>query len=142
VVKVVTVMLWHKLINLIQSKWRMFENKKIGMVVMVVAAFYTGTILAATCEIKYDRTACPGQEKISYKKCGGKKTYSKFKQASSVAHCRVLAIKSCANKRYSITKSKVITAVFDGKSIKTASGKNDFCLEYANISAEFNQCNK
>lgn len=111
------------------------------MVFVLVATFYAGGVFAASCEVMYDRTACPGKEKISYKKCKGKKTCSKFKEADSVAQCRKVATKSCANKRYSITKSKVIHAKFDGKPIKTESGKDDFCLEYANISTEFNRCN-
>ncbi len=117
--------------------------KKVKMIFVaaLLATFYVGTVSAATCEIKYNRTACPGKEKISYKKCKGKKTCSKFKEADSVEQCRKLATKSCANKRYSITKSKVIHAVFDGNPITTASGKDDFCLEYANVSTEFNQCN-
>lgn len=108
----------------------------------MAVAFYGGVVSAETCEIQYNRTACPGKEKISYKKCKGKKTCSKFKEADSVAQCRAMATKSCANKRYSITKSKVITALFDGKPIQTESGKDDFCLEYANVSTEFNRCDK
>ena len=118
------------------------KKMKMVMVMVFAATFYTGIASASTCEIKYDRTACPGKEKISYKKCNGKKTCSKFKEADSVVQCRALATKSCGNKRYSITKSKIINAVFDGKPIKTESGKDDFCLEYANISTEFNQCDK
>lgn len=112
------------------------------IIVLMASTFYAGTVAAATCEVKYNRTACPGKEKISYKKCKGKKTCSKFKEASTVAECRAKATKSCGNKRYSITKSKVINAIFDGKAIKTESGKDDFCLEYANRSTEFNQCDK
>lgn len=108
----------------------------------ITAIFYAEIATAGTCEVMYNRTACPGKEKISYKKCKGKKTCSKFKQASSVEQCRKVATKSCANKRYSITKLKVIHAKYDGKLIKTASGKDDFCLEYAKASTEFNQCNK
>lgn len=118
------------------------KKMKLVLILAMAGAFFTGTVSAATCEIKYDRTACPGKEKISYKKCKGKKTCSKFKEADSIQQCRTMATKSCGNKRYSITKSKVIVALFDGKAIQTESGKNDFCLEYANVSTEFNQCNK
>lgn len=118
--------------------------KKINIIAAIVfgCIFFAGTTYAATCEIQYDRTACPGKEKISYKKCKGEKTCSKFKEADSVEQCREMATKSCANKRYSITKSKVITALFDGNAITTESGKADFCLEYANVATEFNQCDK
>lgn len=118
--------------------------KKLNATILLTAliAFWTGSVMAATCEVKYERTACPGKEKISYKKCKGKKTCSKFKEAASVDECRAKATKSCGNKRYSITKSKVINAVFDGKAITTASGKSDFCLEYSKRDTEFNQCSK
>ena len=113
--------------------------KSLG-IIAVVTMFLSSTLYAATCEVKYTRTACPGKEKISYKKCKGKQSCSKFKEASSVEQCRAVATKSCANKRYSITKSKVINAEFDGNSITTESGKSDFCLEYEKVSTEFNQC--
>ena len=116
--------------------------KKLNSVVIFAAliTIWSGSIIAATCEIKYDRTACPGKEKISYKKCKGNKTCSKFKEAATIEECRAQATKSCGNKRLNITKSKVITAVFDGKQISTASGKSDFCLEYPKRDAEFNHC--
>ncbi len=109
-------------------------------VLAVISAFYCGTVVAATCEVKYTRTACPGKEKISYKKCKGKQSCSKFKEAGDVAACRKIATKSCGNKRFSITKSKVINAVFDGKAIAADGGNPDFCIEYKNRSTEFNQC--
>ncbi len=111
-------------------------------VLAMITAFMGSSVLAATCEVQYTRTACPGKEKISYKKCKGKKSCSKFKEADTVGQCRAKATKSCGNKRYSITKSKVINAIYDGKQITTESGKADFCLEYANVSTEFNQCDK
>ncbi len=116
--------------------------KKLKLMVILAAltTFWCGSVIAATCEVKYNRTACPGKEKISYKKCKGKQTCSKFKEASSVAECRQKATKSCGNKRLSITKSKVINAVFDGSPIMTESGKSDFCLEYVNRNKEFNRC--
>ena len=116
--------------------------KKLVGVFIIVSAFLTGVAAAATCEIQYTRTACPGKEKISYKKCKGKQSCSKFKEAASVDACRAKAVKSCGNKRYSITKSKVINAVYDGQQIQTASGKDDFCLEYENVATEYNQCDK
>ena len=101
---------------------------------------FSGVATAASCEVQYTRTACPGKEKISYKKCKGKQSCSKFKEAATVEECRAIATKSCSNKRLSITKSKVINAVFDGKAIQTESGKDDFCLEYENAATEFNKC--
>ncbi|MCO7223929.1 hypothetical protein [Pleionea sp. CnH1-48] len=111
---------------------------------LIVAAFILSLLsshaTAGTCEIKYTRTACDGKEKISYKKCKGKQSCSKFKEAADAAQCKKLATKSCANKRYSITKSKVINAVFDGTALTTDSGSDDFCTIYENKATEFNQC--
>lgn len=51
-------------------------------------------------------------------------------------------INACTNDRLDITKSKVITAKYKGKALKTKSGKDDMCLDYAKRDAEFNQCGK
>lgn len=119
----------------------MRKFKSLGLLTFMLM-FLSGSVYAATCEIQYTRTACPGKEKISYKKCDGKQSCSKFKEADSIDQCRAMATKSCGNKRYSITKSKVINAIYDGNQISTASGKSDFCLEYENVATEFNQCDK
>ncbi len=113
--------------------------KFFGVAIMLLT-FFSGTVAAATCEIQYTRTACPGKESISYKKCKGKASCSKFKEADSAEQCAAMATKSCANKRLSITKSKVINAIFDGNAITTSGGSDDFCTEYANTDTEFNQC--
>ncbi|OCQ22503.1 hypothetical protein A7985_00610 [Pseudoalteromonas luteoviolacea] len=111
----------------------------IGAVSLVLSAMPT-EVKAGTCEIKYLRTACPGKEKISYKKCKGKQRCSKFKEAATAAECGEMAVKSCRNKRLTITKSKVITALFDGQQIKASNGSEDFCTVYAKASEEFNKC--
>jgi len=80
------------------------------------------------CAVHYTRTACAGQEAVSYKKCDGAQS------------CQAAALKSCGNKRFDITKSKVITAEYKGQAIKSASGKDDFCLDYSNRDTEFNKC--
>ncbi|MBI3772068.1 MAG: hypothetical protein HY272_05160 [Gammaproteobacteria bacterium] len=95
---------------------------------------------AGSCEVHYKRTACKGQEATAYRKCNGEKECNKDHDADSVAACQDLAVKACANDRFDITKSKVITAKFNGKAIKSASGKDDFCMDYANKATEFNQC--
>jgi hypothetical protein len=117
-------------------------KKLIG--VMFTAAFLMSSyvVQANECAVHYVRTACPGKEAISYKKCDGKKECTKIKEASSVEECREAATKSCSNSRLDITKSKVITAMFNGAPIKTDSGKDDFCLEYEKRAAEFDQCDK
>ncbi len=111
-------------------------------VLLVGLSLAVGTTLASAgdCAIHYNRTACKGQEAVSYLKCNGEKECTKSSEAASVAACQELAVKACANDRLDITKSKIITAVFDGKAIKSASGKDDFCIDYAKKSAEFNQC--
>jgi hypothetical protein len=95
---------------------------------------------AGTCEIKYTRTACPGQEKVSYKKCNGAASCSEFEDAASASDCAALATAACENKRLDITKSKVINATFDDKPVKGASGSDDLCTDYKNKAAEFNKC--
>ncbi|MBE0370260.1 hypothetical protein [Pseudoalteromonas aurantia] len=104
------------------------------------AYFFMEVAIAGTCEIQYTRTSCPGKEKISYKKCKGKQSCSKFKEAASAAECGAMAVKSCKNKRLTITKSKVINAIFDGGKITATNGNDDFCTVYAKASEEFNKC--
>lgn len=100
----------------------------------------SGLLYAGTCEIQYTRTACDGKEDISYKKCKGKQSCSKFKEASSAQECAAMAVKSCRNKRLTVTKSKVINAIFDENKIKASNGSDDFCSDYENASVEFNKC--
>lgn len=94
----------------------------------------------AECAITYTRNACPGQEAESYKKCDGKQTCTKDTEAASEAACAEAAVKACANDRLTITKSKAIRASYKGKALKSKSGKDDFCADYAKREAEFNQC--
>jgi len=96
----------------------------------------------ADCDLTYTRTACPGQEAESYKKCDGKQTCTKHVAAASEAACADAAIQACSNDRLEITKSKVINAKYKGKPLKTKGGKDDMCLDYAKRDAEFNQCGK
>ncbi|MCP4696448.1 MAG: hypothetical protein GY862_06330 [Gammaproteobacteria bacterium] len=114
-----------------------------------IALFAAGLILSfnavqaaekTDCAVHYTRTACAGQEAVSYKKCGGEQSCVKHKPADSLEACQAAALKSCKNKRLDITKSKVITAKYKGEAIKTKSGKDDFCLDYENKDAEFNHC--
>ncbi len=114
--------------------------KFVSVSVMVFAFIFSGLVAAGTCEIKYTRTACPDKEKISYKKCKGKQSCSKFKEADTAQACAALAVKSCRNKRLSITKLKVINAAFDGAAIKASNGSDDFCSVYDKAAEEFNKC--
>ena len=110
-------------------------KKIVLLTTMIFSSFAFGE-----CIVKYERTACAGQEAISYKKCGGEKTCVKKKRAKDEAKCKKAATKSCKNKRLDITKSKVITATWNGKKLLTDSGKADFCLEYDKKDVEFNKC--
>ena len=92
------------------------------------------------CAVHYTRTACPGQEATSYKKCGGEQSCVKYKKAATMEACQAAATKSCRNRRLNITKNKVINAEFQGQRIQTANGNDDFCLEYEKRAEEFNQC--
>jgi hypothetical protein len=95
---------------------------------------------AGDCALSYTRTACPGQEAESYKKCDGQKSCTKSVPADSATKCQELAINACANDRLTVTKSKVITATYKGKALQSKSGKADFCQDYPKRDAEFNQC--
>ncbi len=92
---------------------------------------------AGECSVRYVRTACPGKEVESYSKCGGAKECNKNEQAASAAACIGNAKRACANSRLDITKSKVITATFDGKVLKGPFAGGNFC---AAKRADFNKC--
>ena len=113
---------------------------KLSLLFSTVFLFIAGDALAGTCEIQYTRTACPGKENISYKKCNGQQSCSKFKEAADAASCGDMAVKSCRNKRLTVTKSKVINALYDGQKIQASNGSDDFCTVYDKASEEFNKC--
>ena len=92
------------------------------------------------CQVHYERTACPGQEEISFAKCGGNATCTKPKTADTLEACQAAATKSCRNRRLNITQAKVITATWLGEAIKSEAGHDDFCLTYEKRAEEFNQC--
>ena len=117
-------------------------NKMMMTVVLAMGLLASGMAVAGDCEIGYTRTACPGQEAVSYKKCNGKQSCTETEDAADVAECKKMAIEACANSRFTITKSKVVNAKFDGKAIATDAGNADFCTAYAKVKEEFNQCNK
>jgi hypothetical protein len=94
------------------------------------------------CAVTYTRTACTGQEAESFKKCDGKKSCTKYVAADSEASCSTAAVDACSNDRPTVTQSKVITATYKGKPVKSKAGKPDMCLDYAKRDAEFNQCTK
>ncbi|EQC50531.1 hypothetical protein [Bacteriovorax sp. DB6_IX] len=108
-----------------------------------------GSFTFAQCIVHYKREACGGQHRngktnqvMSFKKCGGTAECDKEKAATSLSECQAAALKACANKRYDITKLKVITATWNGAAIQDAHGNSDFCLKYANRDKEFNRCSQ
>lgn len=96
--------------------------------------------LAGSCDINYTRTACAGKEAISYKKCDGKQSCTKNVTTDTADACRAKAVAACANDRLDITKSKVVSAMFNGKPVKNKAGGTDHCQDYADREAEFNKC--
>lgn len=86
--------------------------------------FVVGNVFAADCVLSITRTACPGQEKDSFSKCGGKASCDETVPAASASQCTLKAKSACANKRLEITKYKKVTAKFDGTAID---GGKDFC---------------
>ena len=111
-----------------------------GAVLLLMAT--TGSASAGQCAVEYIRTACPGQEKESYSKCDGKQSCVLTETTADAQACQAAALKACANDRLKITKSKVVHAKFDGKAVMSASGKEDFCADYAKRATEFDQCAK
>jgi hypothetical protein len=95
---------------------------------------------AAGCEVTVTRTACAGQEAISYKKCDGEASCTNAVEAADAAACQAEAVKECENKRLNITKSKVITATFNGAGLKNSAGGDDFCANYAGRAEQFDKC--
>jgi len=89
---------------------------------------------AGECVIKVTRTACPGKEAESYKKCDGKQSCEDIQETDTAAACAEAALKACYNARLDITKSKVITATFDN--VPVEGGKN-FCDPNR---PDFNKC--
>ena len=71
----------------------------------------------AECQVHYERTACQGQQAVSFKKCGGKASCTKVKPAENIQQCWQAAIKSCNNGRLDITKYKKITASYNGTAL-------------------------
>jgi hypothetical protein len=92
-------------------------------------------IAQAGCIIHYNRTACQGQEAVSYSKCNGTKECDKEDPAAvSLAACEQATAAGCANSRLTITKSKIVTGKFNGKPLR---GGSNFC---ASNRPDFNKC--
>jgi hypothetical protein len=117
--------------------------KSISLLVSGLLLSICGTMaFAGSCDIKYTRTACPGKEAASFKKCDGAASCIKKVSVDTAEICRTKSVAACANDRVDITKSKVINASFDGKPVLNKAGAADHCLDYAARAEEFDQCGK
>lgn len=114
--------------------------KRISLVLAALFFCFNGAQAFAGCDLTYTRTACPGKEATSFKKCDGKASCVKPVAADSAEACRAKAVAACANDRLDITKSKVLNATFNGKPVMNKAGGADHCLDYAEREAEFNKC--
>ena len=100
-------------------------NKCKYLVALCLFGGFLNLASAADCVLQITRTACPGQEKESFRKCNGSASCDEKKPAVSVAQCVSKAKSSCANSRLDITKYKKVTAKFDGADLE---GGKDFCV--------------
>jgi hypothetical protein len=98
---------------------------------VLAGVLLNGAAFAGDCEITVTRTACPGQEAISYSKCPGDvQTCTEPSSAyvpgaiNSNDDCANAALAACINTRFTITKYKKITAVYDGQDFDHG---RDFC---------------
>lgn len=108
----------------------------ISSVVVVATCAFVSNAWAGDCVLHVKRDACEGKNAESFAKCGGKAECDETKKTGSADACAKQALKACENvgDRQQVTKSKVITAKFDGKDVEN--GKN-FCE--ANR-PDFNKC--
>ncbi|MEO5376730.1 MAG: hypothetical protein H7832_02940 [Magnetococcus sp. DMHC-6] len=90
---------------------------------LIVLGFAGSAAAESPCVLSYVRTACAGQEAVSYAKCGGKAACDKEKDADMKPICVAEAEKACSNDRVDITKSKIIKAKFRGEQL--VGGYND-----------------
>ncbi len=92
-------------------------KKKLLVTALAVPFFLAAASAQAECLVNYTRTACKGQQAVSFKKCGGNASCTKTKKADSLHACWQAAVKSCNNGRLDITKYKQITATYNGKNL-------------------------
>ncbi len=102
----------------------------------ILIAIATTTTYAGNCAIDITREACPGKETESYAKCDNKKQCVEKLEAKTEKECMKKALEKCDNARLDITKSKIITASFDGKPIQN---NKNFCDADR---PDFNKCKK
>lgn len=117
--------------------------QRINYILAVVAlSSFSNFSFAGSCELYFTRTACPGMEEISYKKCNGQQSCTEVVDVADAQACKSAATQACENQRLNITKSKVITAKFGGAELKTEGGSTDFCTVYSKRADEFDKCDQ
>ncbi len=111
-------------------------NKKIKLSIIVSSFLISPLSYAGTCTMHVTREACPGMEKESFAKCGGKASCDETKKTGSAESCAKAALEACDNvaARQKQTKTKKITADYEGKPVD--GGKN-FCEPNR---PDFNKC--
>lgn len=112
---------------------------KVTSFALLTAVLFSSSAFAdaKVCEIKVKRVACAGKDADAFKKCDGKAECTKKSKVKDEAACQSKAAEECSNSRVDITKSKEIWATFDGKAIKSAEGKDQFCDP---ARSDFNKC--
>lgn len=93
-------------------------------VILAVIGLYSLAAIAGECRVTVTRDACPGHEKVSYNKCGGKQTCDEVKKVDKQEMCLKEATRACTVFRTKETKSKKVTATFDGAPLNNG---QDFC---------------
>ncbi len=112
------------------------RNFTVPLVFMFILTFVAQQAQAGSCVFHVTRVACPGKDKESFSKCDGKASCDETQKVGSAEACAKQAEAACANvgARQQITKSKSVTADFDGAPVQA--GKN-FC---APERPDFNKC--
>jgi hypothetical protein len=102
----------------------------------LILLFLSSYAFAGDCLVTVTRTACPGHEAESYSKCDGKQTCTEKFVVATPQDCSAATLNACVNvpARQQITKSKVITSEFDGKTVE---GGRNFCDPNR---PDFNKC--
>jgi len=95
---------------------------KFKLGIFSLSLIFSISSFAGNCVMNVTRVSCPGVEKECFAKCAGKENCDEIKKVGSEEACNKEALKNCFVFRPGVTKSKKITATFDGKSLN--GGKN------------------
>jgi hypothetical protein len=100
-----------------QRHMRKTMKKSLALAAFTTLFLTTGA-LATDCVLHLKRVACAGQEAKSFERCanGGLECDTED-AATTAAACSAAANRECANDRVDVTKFKVVTATFEGKTL-------------------------